>query len=93
MRKCGFCGRDYPVSDRVFEESPFCALCLHERVAQATGVRDLPVRAKLDAALRAWPAHAPKVDCAAHNEGLSCCIDHDHENYRDLLDFVASRLG
>lgn len=33
MRKCGFCKGPHPVSDHVVEESPFCAGCLHKRVA------------------------------------------------------------
>ena len=32
-RPCPHCGRPYRVSARVAEESPFCSLCLLERVA------------------------------------------------------------
>jgi hypothetical protein len=31
-RKCAYCCGPHPVSDRVAEENPFCASCLHERV-------------------------------------------------------------
>jgi hypothetical protein len=33
-RPCPYCGRPYRVSARVAEESPFCSVCLPERVAQ-----------------------------------------------------------
>jgi len=33
-RRCAFCDRPHPVSDRVAEENRFCAACLHERVAR-----------------------------------------------------------
>lgn len=32
-RRCTYCNRPHPVSDRVFEESPMCAACLPDRVA------------------------------------------------------------
>ena len=34
-RTCRYCKRPHPVSDWVYEESPFCAGCLNERVAEA----------------------------------------------------------
>jgi hypothetical protein len=32
-RACQYCGRPHMVSDHIAEESPFCRICLPERIA------------------------------------------------------------
>jgi len=39
-RACLHCGGPHPVSDRVAEESPFCATCLPERVRLRSELAD-----------------------------------------------------
>ena len=56
------------------------------------------VRKALDAALREVDPTADRhpwsaVDCASHNEGLSCCLDPRHPGYGSLLDYLAERLA
>ena len=31
-------------------------------------------------------------ECAAHNEGLHCCLNHEHKKYGPMLDFVAAKV-
>lgn len=55
------------------------------------------LRSRIDAALQAYAAcgdHAEGVsgDCAAHREGLLCCIDKDQERYQQLLDFLVAHM-
>jgi len=63
----------------------------------------MSLRERLDAAIREWATreeHAGTVlgagmdsdSCAAHREGLNCCLDVEHENYESMLDFLVQRL-
>lgn len=42
----------------------------------------------------AWPAYSASHEdaCRAHDEGLNCCLDHDHDKYESMLDFIAERV-
>lgn len=42
----------------------------------------------------AWPAYSAshESECRAHDEGLNCCLDHEHERYESMLDFVTERV-
>jgi hypothetical protein len=32
-------------------------------------------------------------ECRAHNEGLRCCLEHEHKMYGAMLDFLVIRLA
>lgn len=72
-----------------------------EAAAVAARLAGPPVlRGAIDASLRelaaedvgtghAWGGH----DCAAANEGLSCCLDPGHKNYARMLDDLSARIA
>lgn len=53
----------------------------------AAGEEDHPWRGGYD------PDEVRVLDCAAHNESLSCCLDPSHPAYTKMLDYLAERVA
>lgn len=49
-------------------------------------------KAVLDAAWSAYHA-SHDDDCRAHRESLNCCLDHEHEKYEQMLDFLVAKMA